>query len=114
MWAGEPILDSRPLLELRGPAGGRPLFQRALNDFVITRGAAPRLIDLEVSVDEEILTHYRCDGLIICSPTGSTPYSLAAGGALVTPSPPALPPPPLSPPPPSPPPPSPPLPPPPP
>jgi len=86
IWAGETILDSRPLLELRGHAGGRPLFQRALNDFVITRGAAPRLIDLEVSVDEEILTHYRCDGLIICSPTGSTAYSLAAGGAVVSPS----------------------------
>ena len=86
IWAGQTILDSRPLLELRGHTAGRPLFQRALNDFVITRGAAPRLIEVEVSVDKEILTRYRCDGLIICSPTGSTAYSLAAGGAVVSPS----------------------------
>jgi NAD+ kinase len=58
----------------------------ALNDFVVTRGAAPRLIELEVSVDGDALTRYRCDGLIICSPTGSTAYSLSAGGAVIAPS----------------------------
>lgn len=58
----------------------------ALNDFVVTRGAAPRLVDLEVSVNNEIMTRYRCDGVIVCSPTGSTAYSLASGGAVVTPT----------------------------
>jgi len=53
---------------------------------VVSRGAAPRLFELEVSVDDEILTRYRCDGLIVCSPTGSTAYSLAAGGAVLSPS----------------------------
>ena len=86
IWAGETILESRPLIEAGGTASGRRLELRALNDFVITRGAAPRLIELEVSVDAEVLTRYRCDGLIVCSPTGSTAYSLSAGGAVVSPA----------------------------
>ena len=86
IWAGETILESRPLIEAGGTASGRRLEWRALNDFVITRGAAPRLIELEVSVDAEVLTRYRCDGLIVCSPTGSTAYSLSAGGPIIFPS----------------------------
>lgn len=82
VWAGETILETRPLIEAVHPAWSC----RALNDFVITRGAAPRLIELEVTVNDEMLTVYRCDGLIVCSPTGSTAYSLAAGGAVVAPS----------------------------
>lgn len=86
IWNGETILESRPLIEASGKARGVPIAGRAFNDFVITRGAAPRLIELEVSVDDEVLTRYRCDGLIVCSPTGSTAYSLAAGGAVVSPA----------------------------
>src|SRR5205085_9484263 len=69
-----------------GMAAGRSISVRALNDVVITRGPMPRLIDLDVCVDKLPLTRYRCDGLIICSPTGSTAYSLSAGGAVVSPS----------------------------
>jgi NAD+ kinase len=86
IWAGEAILETRPLIEASVGAQGQPVSSLALNDFVVTRGAAPRLIELEVSVDDEVLTHYRCDGLIVCSPTGSTAYSLAAGGSVVNPS----------------------------
>lgn len=90
VWAGETQLESRPLLEADWKAQGKVFSAVALNDFVVTRGAAPRLIDLEVSVDGEVLTRYRCDGLIVCSPTGSTAYSLAAGGAVVSPAAPVL------------------------
>lgn len=85
IWGGECVIDSRPLIEATGRACGQAVDELALNDFVISRGAAPRLIELEVTVDEDVLTRYRCDGLIVCSPTGSTAYSLSAGGAVVSP-----------------------------
>lgn len=86
IWTGETMLETRPLIEGRGTACGQHFSALALNDFVITRGGAPRLIELEVKVNQEALTDYRCDGLIVCSPTGSTAYSLAAGGAVVSPA----------------------------
>lgn len=83
---GDYRIESRPLMSAeRSPRrGGRAL--RALNDFVFTRGDVSRMIELEVAVDGEDLTRYRCDGLIVSSATGSTAYSLAAGGAIVSPS----------------------------
>jgi len=86
IWAGETILESRSLIEATGRAGTETIAETALNDFVISRGAAPRLVDLEVTVDGDALTRYRCDGLIVCTPTGSTAYSLSAGGAVVSPT----------------------------
>jgi len=74
------------LIETSARSGSGMISQVALNDFVLSRGAASRLIELNVTVDGEILTRYRCDGLIVSSPTGSTAYSLAAGGAVVSPA----------------------------
>lgn len=85
IWAGDYLLESRPLIQASGKAQGKGIGEIALNDFVIGRGATSRLIELAVTVDAEELTRYRCDGLIISSPTGSTAYSLAAGGAIVSP-----------------------------
>lgn len=85
LWRGDYTLETRPLLEAATGGAGRRGAHTAFNDFVISRGALPRLIQLEVEVDGEILTRYRADGLIVSSPTGSTAYSLAAGGAIVAP-----------------------------
>jgi NAD+ kinase len=86
VWRGEFSFESRALIQARARPLGVPIDQTALNDIVISRGIVSRLIELEVRVDGEALTRYRCDGLIISSPTGSTAYSLAAGGALVFPT----------------------------
>ncbi|MFM8469506.1 MAG: NAD(+)/NADH kinase [Limisphaerales bacterium] len=86
VWLGQFTIETRPLIEVNGALGGKLLSRPALNDFVVSRGSGSRLIELEVTVDGEELTRYRCDGLILSSPTGSTAYSLAAGGAIVSPS----------------------------
>ena len=85
VWAGECVVESRSLIQATGQFAEGRMAELALNDFVITRGAVPRLIELEVRVNGDVLTSYRGDGLIVSSPTGSTAYSLAAGGAVVSP-----------------------------
>jgi NAD+ kinase len=84
--AGDFTFEARSLIQATGAVNGQKINQHALNDFVFSRGAASRMIELEVSVDDQPLTRYRCDGLIVSSPTGSTAYSLAAGGAVVSPT----------------------------
>ena len=57
----------------------------AVNDVVVSRSASAGMVELRVEVQEQFVTNYRADGLIIASPTGSTAYSLSAGGPLLHP-----------------------------
>jgi len=83
---GNYLLSPRSLLdvEISGAEGVIPL-ERALNDVTISRGERSQLVKLQISVDGASLTEYHADGLIVATPTGSTAYSLAAGGPILMP-----------------------------
>ena len=59
--------------------------ERALNDIVINKGFSTKLLNLEVYFENKFVDTYVCDGLIVSTPTGSTAYSLSAGGPIVEP-----------------------------
>jgi NAD+ kinase len=86
IWDKDFYIDRRSLIEGAADCSTKPVTMSALNDIVISHGAASRVIDIDVSVDDEPLTRYRGDGLVVSSPTGSTAYSLSAGGPIINPN----------------------------
>jgi NAD+ kinase len=84
---GEYTAEARMLLAATLIRDGQPLAEYlALNDVVVAKGPLGRLVDLEVRVDGQPMTHYRADGLIIATPTGSTAYNLSASGPILFPT----------------------------
>ena len=85
--SGNYQLEERVLLDVGVIRNGQVCAQYlALNDAVINKGALARIIELEVSVNSQPVLFTRADGLIIATPTGSTAYSLAAGGPILYPT----------------------------
>ncbi len=83
---GEYTLSARTLLEVELVRDGAPaLMERALNDLVVSRGELSRLIRIDVLIGGARLSEYSADGLIVATPTGSTAYSLSAGGPVLAP-----------------------------
>jgi NAD+ kinase len=85
--AGEYEIDDRSLMQARVIRDGHCVFSaQAMNDVVVNRGATSGMVELRVEVDGRFVANQRADGLIIASPTGSTAYSLSAGGPLLHPA----------------------------
>lgn len=84
--AGRFTTSTRTLLEATWHRPGKPAQKFiALNEVTLARGDTGRLVSLRARVNGELLNDYRADGLIIATPTGSTAYSLSAGGPLIAP-----------------------------
>jgi NAD+ kinase len=87
MLAGLYEEDHRSLMQARVMRDGHCVFAaQAMNDVVVNRGATAGMVELRVEVDGHFVANQRADGLIIATPTGSTAYSLSAGGPLMHPS----------------------------
>ncbi|HEX4200018.1 MAG TPA: NAD(+)/NADH kinase [Chthoniobacterales bacterium] len=85
--SGDYRLEERTMLEACVPGFDGELVSRVgLNDVVVSRGERSRLVQIEVSIDQTCLTEYNADGLIVATSTGSTAYSLSAGGPIVIPN----------------------------
>ena len=84
---GHFVTEERMMLDVRVFRGGRPVSQDlALNDAVFSKGSMARVAEVEVWADQTLVQRIMGDGVIVATPTGSTAYSMSAGGPIVEPS----------------------------
>ena len=85
--AGKYTTESRMMLDVAVRRDGKVIFSDiALNDAVLTKGAVARVLELEVYADKALMMRFSADGVIVATPTGSTAYSMSAGGPIVEPT----------------------------
>lgn len=82
---GDYQIESRILLDVEVIKNGKSRHYLAVNDAIIARGQLSKIVDLKLSLDGEEIANYRADGLLFATPTGSTAYSLSAGGPIIAP-----------------------------
>lgn len=87
IFEGDYYLDERAMLrvEIRSNNGNSKFTAYALNEAVVANGSTARIIDIQLSDNGRLVSEYRADGLVIATPTGSTAYSLSAGGPIIDP-----------------------------
>ncbi len=84
---GRFIIDQRMMLDVKSLRDGKVIAEhRALNEAVLNIGSRVRMIEIECRINKMFVNSFRADGMIVATPTGSTAYSLSAGGPIVHPS----------------------------
>ena len=87
LFTGEYTLDSRMMLHVAIRRGERVVYENdSLNDIVIAKGTAFRVVCVRIAADDEDVTAFNGDGVIVSTPTGTTAYGLSAGGPIIEPS----------------------------
>lgn len=83
--AGKYEIERRMMLRVEGECSGKRICAHATNEVSISRGLSQRMIAMDAYVGNMLVDHYIADGLVLSSPTGSTAYSLSAGGPIIAP-----------------------------
>ncbi|MDH5625674.1 MAG: NAD(+)/NADH kinase, partial [Nitrospira sp.] len=87
VFANDFVLDERLMLQIHVHRHGETVARGiVLNDVVISKGTLARMIELKIAIQGQFVTNLRADGLIVGTPTGSTAYSLSAGGPIINPA----------------------------
>ena len=86
LFSGEYMLDERMMLEVTHEREGKIIQKSfALNDAVVSKGSVSKVVEIELYREQKKITRYRADGIIFATPTGSTAYSMSAGGPIIDP-----------------------------